>query len=105
MSTRIKTLAPITLTGVPQRVFTASPSPKIQSFKVRAGAANPGPVYVGDENVDLASGRGDRADAGDVLMYQSDAGHTGGHRQMVTDNIYVVGSAGALAYVIYMEYL
>lgn len=110
MSSRIRTLPNVTIaaTGVPQKLFVQAPGepiPKTQSFKVRARTTNASSVYIGDDNINMAQGRGDEIAPGNVMLYQGDASHTGGHRQLQVDNVYIAGTAGDVVHIIYMEYL
>lgn len=98
MPTRIKTMANITFTGVAQRVFPTSIA-NIQGVKFIAHSGNASSFYVGD--ADVAIDRGDRCGVGGSINYSGDAMNNGGQAMLDTDNMYVIGTAGEKANVLY----
>jgi hypothetical protein len=101
MAVRLKTIAPIVLTGIAQRIFPSGALPNIQSLYVAADDGNAGVMYVGDADVDM--GRGIKIDVKAAVSINSDGGRGGGAALLSVEGLFIIGTPGEIANISYLE--
>lgn len=92
---KLVTLGTVTVatSGTPVQVFPDSSFPNgkpvISSILIRALSGNAAQIYVGDENVDAATERGDQLSANSSRAYSGDSQKTGGTMIFDLENVWI----------------
>ena len=90
----IKTLAPLTVTSSPVRVFpTGASYPMVTRVKIVSQVGNTGVIYVGDSSIDQSAKRGDVIlTAGASVVIDASGNRAGGLASLNINEIYATST-------------